>query len=156
MRVIAFDIGANLAVAHNLGAIPHVQHETFDGIRAHRAGATLLFLHRLFREIKANKAFGKPDAVVYEQPFARGEAATRSLWGIAGLIEATATNAGFGVVSVTPTEIKKFACGKGKAEKDEMISAAHMLGYEGANEHEADAWCLLHYAEVNLEAGGSE
>ncbi len=153
MRVIAFDIGANLACAHNLGAVPHVRHETFEGLRSERAGATLLFLHRLFREIKADKALQLADAVVYEQPFARGEAATRALWGIAGLIEATATNAGFGIVSVTPGEIKKFAVGKGRAEKTEMIEAAQMLGYTGDNEHEADAWCLLHYAEVNLEIG---
>jgi Holliday junction resolvasome RuvABC endonuclease subunit len=91
------------------------------------------------------------DAVVYETPFCRGRDATRSSWGSAGVIEAAASLAGLPVVDVAVSTIKKFATGFGNAPKTSMMVAAHSLGYRGINEHEADAWCLMRYAEKNLE-----
>ena len=35
--------------------------------------------------------------------------------------------------------------------KEDMIAAAKKFGYKGKNEHEADAVCLLRYAEANFE-----
>ena len=32
-----------------------------------------------------------------------------------------------------------------------MLAAAKRLGYTGENEHEADAFCLLRFAEATLE-----
>jgi Holliday junction resolvasome RuvABC endonuclease subunit len=42
--------------------------------------------------------------------------------------------------------IKKSACGKGNASKDEMIAAAKALGHNPGDDNEADALCLLHLA----------
>lgn len=145
MRIIAFDLGSNMAWARNTASGLLANHKTFDGIRPHRFCAIERWLKDVF-------AFNRGmDAVVYETPFARGPDATRSLWGIAGLIEARATDAGLPVVDVAVPTIKKFATGSGKGAKVNMIEAARRFGYNGDNEHEADAVCLLRYAEANLE-----
>lgn len=147
MKIIAFDLGRNMAWAHNVDLVQvFAAHNSFEGERAHRQGRILELLPLIFRDTP--RPF---DAVVYETPFARGRDATRSLWGIAGLIEACATNAGLPVVDVAVPTIKKFATGHGKACKEDMIAAAQRMGYKGSNEHEADAVCLLRYAEANLE-----
>ena len=141
MNIIAFDLGATLGWACN--APVEVGHNIFTGPRAHRQGQLLDWLPSIL-------TIGL-DLVVYETPFARGRDATRCGWGSAGVIEAAASLAGLPVLDVAVATIKKFATGSGNAPKEAMIYAATMLGYEGANEHEADAWCLLKYAEQNAE-----
>src|ERR1035438_4320331 len=100
MKIIAFDLGRNFAWAYNdivpiaIGKIsnPYLstgRQDFGDLPRAHRQGLLLNYLSRLFL-MRGTKI----DAVIYETPFARGRDATRSLWGIAAIIEATATNAG--------------------------------------------------------------
>ena len=146
MRIIAFDLGKNMAWAHNVldGLTAH--HYTFEGDRPCRFGKIQPWLHTCIGECPV-----KLDAVIYETPFARGRDATRSLWGIAALIEAEASRCGVPVVDAAVPTIKKFATGSGRASKEEMIAAAKKFGYKGDNEHEADAVCLLKYAEANLE-----
>lgn len=146
MKIIAFDLGKNFAWAHNLEKKLVAAHWVLPGeTRAHRLGALDRDLTNLFLNLDGL------DIVIYETPFARGRDATRTLWGIAGLIEACASNAGLPVVDAAVPTIKKFATGSGKASKEEMIAAAKKMGYKGKNEHEADSVCLLRYAEANLE-----
>lgn len=145
MKIIALDLGANMALAHNGMGVPIAETRTFKGTRAHRAHATVMWLQKRFLEISDECDI---DLVVYERPFTRGMDATRSLWGVAGLVEATATFRGWPVTDATPGDIKKWATGKGDASKDDMLAAAQRLGYVGGNEHEADAYCLLKFAEA--------
>jgi crossover junction endodeoxyribonuclease RuvC len=153
MKIIAFDIGSTWAYAHNLaGAYAH--HEVLKGTREKKLCQFLESLNILFRDLTAG-GFA-PDTVVFERPFARGQAATRMLWGMAGVIEAIATYHGLPVVDVTPSEIKMFAAGKGNATKEDMIDAAFLLGYTGDNEHEADAYCLLKYTETHAVQKGTD
>jgi len=93
----------------------------------------------------------RAEAVVFETPFARGRAPTRSLWGMAGVLEACVSEANLPVVDVSVATIKLFATGSGNAPKNKMVAAARRLGYLGKNDNEADAFCLLKYAEANLE-----
>lgn len=153
MKLIAFDIGSHMAAAHNGAGNDdrRVTVEVFKGDRVTRAAATALWLRETFARLEAR--WGPFDAVAYERPFARGQAATRALWGIAGLIDAEATNAGMAVLDFTPAEIKEYAAGKGNADKDAMTFAAQMLGYLGEDEHEADTWCLLDYCINKLKKG---
>ena len=145
MRVAAFDLGATMACSLSGGA---TFHKHFEGTRHERVTATLLWLDDLMGAwVTHDEGI---DAVIYERPFARGQHATRSLWGIAGLIEAVAGKHGFLVLDATPADIKKFAAGKGEADKDDMQAAAFLLGYSGDNEHEADAYCLKEYAEAKV------
>lgn len=91
------------------------------------------------------------DCVIYERPFARGYHATRVLWGYAAVIEEAAAIEGVACVDVTPGQIKQFVTGKGNASKAQMTEAMRQRGYNGKNEHEADALCLLAYAEAQIE-----
>ena len=144
MNIIAFDLGANFGWARN-GDPGSAGHTLLTGPRAHRQGQLLEYVTSLLITGPAL------DLVVYETPFARGRDATRSSWGSAGVIEAAASLAGFPVLDVAVGTIKKFATGNGCASKREMIDAAQRMGYGGSNEHMADAWCLLKYAEANAE-----
>lgn len=147
MKIIAFDLGRHFAWAWRYQMSPYgIAAGTIElnGIRSHRMGQ----LMRLLPPILGHGF----DLAAYETPFARGRDATRSLWGIAGIIEACATNENVACLDVATPTIKKFAAGHGKASKDEMIAAAQeKFGYHGTNEHEADAVCLLAYAEANAE-----
>lgn len=144
--VVAFDLGATFAWATNMPATNQPWgSETLPGTRAHRLGAFARWL-----EASSIWMHGA-DVVIYETPFARGRDATRSLWGMAGVLEAEATKMGLPVVDAAVATIKKFATGHGHSPKDGMIEAARKLGYVGSDEHEADAYCLLKYAEANLE-----
>ena len=62
------------------------------------------------------------DVVAYERPFTRGLAATRSLWGMAGIVDAWShglgtVGVGGAAIDLVPATLKKWATGSGKAEK---------------------------------------
>ena len=151
LKLITFDLGANFALAHNgCEDVVVVEHHDFSKhARAARAGLTLHYLQTRLAEM--HKAGIHFDAAVLERPFARGMDATRCLWGLAGIIEGVCSNPhapwAMAVVDSTPSEIKKFATGISGASKSLMLDAARKLGYTGSNEHEADAFLLLKYAE---------
>ena len=145
MKVIALDLGSNMALAHNLRGHPSATSIAFRGDRETRAAATQIWLEDRLKVLIA------ADAVVYERPFARGRDATRCLWGLAGIVEAAATRAGLPVLDVDVSTLKKFATGKAGASKEQMIEAAQLMGYTGDNEHEADAWCLLQYSMDRIQ-----
>lgn len=149
LKIIHFDLGSNMAYAHNCcGDVVIVDHFTAKGTRQERAAQTLDWLENRFAAMKKAKTL--PQAVHYERPFARGMHATRSLWGIAGLLEAVAKLYGIDTFDTTPKEIKKFVAHY-KASKEEMMDAAFAMGYTGTNEHEADAYCGLKYAEKHIK-----
>lgn len=151
LRLVTFDLGSHMAVAHNLYGShdARVNSAHFKGRRVPRAAQTWLWLHEVFDGVKR---LGGCDAVVYERPFVRGQDATRSLWGLAGLIEARAGVDGYRVEDYDPSSIKLWAAGHGNADKDAMTLAAYTMGYQGEDEHEADAFCLLRFAEMNVLA----
>ena len=68
------------------------------------------------------------------------------------IIESFCEENGIQYKAVSATEVKKFATGKGNANKEAMIEAAALkLGYEGKNDNEADA--LWIYQIVKEELG---
>lgn len=68
-----------------------------------------------------------------------------------GIIEKVCAQIGVEYVTYSPTEIKKFATGKGNAKKDQMIIAAkEKLDYVGENDNEADALWILNLCKSNL------
>lgn len=142
MKIIAFDLGKHFAWAHNA---PYTcGYVELQGVRAHRFCQLMNYLLKL-------KELRTAEVAIFECPFARGRDATRSLWGYAGVIEACATKLGLPVLDAATPTIKAFAANHGKAPKNDMMKAAKTMGYRGSNEHEADAWCLLKFAESTLE-----
>lgn len=143
LKIIALDLGSHMAWAHNAARSLTWGSRLYEGDRPTRLAALQRDLPGLLSR--------KFDILVYETPFARGLHATRAIWGIAGVLEAGAINARIAVLDVSVATIKKFASNAGNAPKNTMILAARRMGYKGANEHEADAVCLLRYAEANFE-----
>lgn len=162
MNIIHFDLGSNMALAHNgCEGVVVTKHFVAKGSRAERQAQTLAWLKRV--RMEADLAGIKFDVCHYERPFSRGFDATRCGWGIAGLIEGVFGNDCV-VLDSTPADIKKFALGKiarkkmtsaekkkaNAEEKMAMIDAAQFWGYQGINEHEADAFLGLKYAETEV------
>lgn len=162
MNIIHFDLGSNMALAHNgCGDVVVTKHFVAKGSRAQRMSQTLDWLVKV--KYAAHEAGIKFDVAHYERPFSRGFDATRCGWGIAGLVESVFGNDCV-VLDSTPADIKKFALGKIKrvkmtsaekkkanaAEKLAMIDVAQFWGYQGNNEHEADAFLGLKYAETEV------
>lgn len=159
MKLVALDLGSNMALAHNgFDDVVVTDHREFKGTRPVRFLAQLQWLDQRFGEI----AKGCPDikGLVYERPFDRGQDAKRCGWGTAGIVEALAEKHGWAVMDLATPTIKAFALGKvtrkkmsrseraknNTAEKLSMTAAAINMGYLGCNEHEADAYCLLQCA----------
>lgn len=94
------------------------------------------------------------DVVAYERPFARGSAATRSLWGMAGVVEAVATRHGRMTADFAVTAIKRHATGYGSADKSVMIQAMDKLGWGPQDEHQADAAAVCQLAVDKIEVTG--
>lgn len=152
MKIVSFDLGAEFGVAHNIFDHVHAEHWSLTGARQPRLGGLLHKLDCLFNTLRQNekRLSVRLSAVFYERPFARGAHATRSLWGMAGLIEAVSAHFQLPAFDMPPLSIKKFAAGNHRASKEDMIAAAKRFGYTGNNEHEADAICGLKYAEATL------
>jgi Holliday junction resolvasome RuvABC endonuclease subunit len=142
MKIVAFDLGTTWAYAETGGLVSH--RTCLGDNRAEKLSDFAAYLG------EPQRAFRVFDLVIYERPFTRGLAATRMLWGMAGILEAYAARH-CAVLDASPSEIKFWATGRGHAPKDHMIARAQELGYRGENEHEADAFLLLKYAEEKAE-----
>ncbi len=149
MLVLGFDLGATGAAVLLDSGEPEAVDTwlwAYKGDRVQRAVAFRGTLETIICE-------ATPDAVIFERPFTRGLAATRSLWGMAGVLESVMGSVA-PIVDALPSEIKKYATGKGGAKKDEMLDAAEQLGYSALTEHAADAFLAAHYGINHIEIGG--
>lgn len=65
-----------------------------------------------------------------------------------GVIKAFAAYNNIKFVAIQPQDVKRFATGKGVAEKSEMIEVARSrYGYSGTDDNEADAIIIWHWAK---------
>lgn len=64
---------------------------------------------------------------------------------LGGMVRLLLHDHGIPLVVVQPTSIKKYATGKGNAQKDDMVATAiRAFGFAGNNNNEADAYLLWH------------
>jgi crossover junction endodeoxyribonuclease RuvC len=84
-------------------------------------------------------------------PASRGVAPFR-VAEVGGLIRARLFACGIPWVEIPAPSLKKWATGKGTAQKDEMIRAALNAGAVVSNDNEADAWWLRHVGETFYNA----
>lgn len=89
-----------------------------------------------------------PDLVVLEgYSFASKGRAVVSIGELGGVIRLALHHIGVAWVEVPPSNLKKWATGKGNAGKEEVLAAAiRRLDYQGHSHDEADALWLLHMA----------
>ena len=82
----------------------------------------------------------RPGIICYEQSHHRGGAATEIGYGLTTRIQEAATEHKIEYAPVRTTTLKKWATGKGNADKDLMVAAAKVvLGREPVSDDEADA-----------------
>lgn len=55
------------------------------------------------------------------------------------------------VLMAKPTELKKFATGKGNAKKEDMVRAAKMAGERIIDDNIADAYWVMQWAKNKLK-----
>lgn len=145
MKVLTFDLSSSIGWATNISQRHGWQHNlvafgTFvvDGIRPEKFAAFEIWCEQMVDNLR-------PDLVVYERPFVRGQAATRMGWGFAGICEAVAVNSRANVEDAEVKTVKRFWTGDGNAKKEDMIAAAWAFGIDPQNDHEADAVAILHH-----------
>ena len=91
------------------------------------------------------------DVVVYERPAGMFKSSIIVASEMIGVLIALCEERGIQYTAYSATEIKKFATGKGNAKKQDMIDAAISLGFNPADDNEADAIHLYNLAKKDLE-----
>lgn len=149
MKLLAIDPGS-----YHAGFYDGHQAQTchFKGTLPQRLG---LFHYEL--DFRLNTLAPKvPDVIAFEESFMRGIAATKALYGQAGIIMALAERHGCAVLPIKITDWKKWAklqVGTVKSDdKQPTIELAQTLtGLRDLNEHEADAIIIWHYVMAKAE-----
>lgn len=91
------------------------------------------------------------DVVVYERPAGMFKSSIIVASEMIGVLIAICEERGIQYTAYSATEIKKFATGKGNAKKQDMIDVAISLGFNPADDNEADAIHLYNLAKKDLE-----
>jgi Holliday junction resolvasome RuvABC endonuclease subunit len=94
------------------------------------------------------------DFVVYEQAHHRGGAATEICVNLTGRVQEMCAAKKIEFSTVHSGTLKKWACGGGKADKEQMKEmAAHYIGRPAVDDNEADAVLMAIWAEAEYGGG---
>lgn len=108
------------------------------------------------REVVANVAY-QVDVVVLEGYSYASANQAHQIGELGGVIRAWLFEQHVPFVEVPPAVLKKFATGRGNADKDQVLAAAiRRFGFEGENNNAADAWLLRYMGLTAYSAGGPE
>ncbi len=117
--------------------------------RDESAGMRLIRFRYKLKEIIAKENI---ELVVFERPGGRHVGAVIVHSELQGQVKVVCEDLGIEYRGYSSQEIKKFATGKGNANKQAMITAALLkLGYMGTNDNEADALWLLELAKSDYK-----
>jgi len=118
-----------------------ISHGTFDLRAGQHAGGGMRFL-KFRRELDG--FLGKVDEVTYEIVRRHvGTAAAHVYGGLLGVLTAWCEEHNVPYEGKTVQAIKKFAAGKGNADKQSVVKAIEGRGFAPKNDNEADAIALL-------------
>lgn len=80
--------------------------------------------------------------------FTKGKAAVQVSNQYRGVVKAFAHTINARFVNIQPNDLQRYATGKGRAEKTEMMEVARVRhGYQGKDDNEADSIILFHFAK---------
>jgi len=145
--VLAIDPGTQLGWARLLDGRTESGVEDLRPRRGESPGMRYVRPARALR-LPALDATGRPlvRLIVYEQPHLRGGHASEVLAGITTRIQEFCAEFGIEHAAAHTGELKRFATGRGKASKKDMMWAARRYGFRFQSEHEAEALLLLKWA----------
>jgi Holliday junction resolvasome RuvABC endonuclease subunit len=93
-----------------------------------------------------------PGMVVIEDGFSGGSGlTTRRLAAAQAAVLIACDRVGIVPVMLAPSQLKLWATGDGRADKNAMIAAARCRGYRGDHPDEADAWLLAAWGQTNMK-----
>lgn len=98
-----------------------------------------------------SEVFHDVDIVAYEQPVGGHFTGIKSLANFEGVLLLWAKMNNKGVLPVKPSEIKKFATGKGNAKKEQMLKAVNAYSVSVKNHNVADAIHIWHFVNQFAE-----
>jgi Holliday junction resolvasome RuvABC endonuclease subunit len=140
MATLALDLGTTTGWALDAAGI-HSGTISLKPSRFEGGGMRFLRFRRWLEEI------GRVDAVYFEEVRRhRGVDAAHIYGGLMGQLTSWCEEASIPYLGVPVGTIKKFATGKGNADKDAMIEAVKARGHAPEDDNEADAIALLLWA----------
>ena len=111
-------------------------------------GMKLIRFKSKLKEIHASENL---DLIVYERPAGRHANSIIHQAKLIAILEEFCEDLGISYSASSASEIKRFATGKGNANKEEMIQAAKdKYGYMGSDDNEADAIHLWNLTKNKL------
>ena len=152
MTILVLDLGTTTgwALLVRDGSITSGS-ESFKPQRFEGGGMRYLRFKRWLTEVK--QAAGDIDAVYFEEVRRHvGVDAAHAYGGFMAHLTAWCEHHQIPYQGVPVGTIKKHATGKGNASKDEMIATARARGFFPADDNEADALAILHWAIETQEA----
>jgi Holliday junction resolvasome RuvABC endonuclease subunit len=146
MNILALDLATRTGWAHSCGE-SGVQ--DFTARRGESPGMRWLALRAWLNRVLD---MAPTDLIAYEQAHHRGGAATHCAHAMIGVVESVAAERHIEITNRHTGTIKKFAVGKGNADKKAVCDAAEARWSNVIDDNHADALWLLEL--VKCEMGG--
>ena len=151
MRILALDLGTRTGWALWNGTRRESGVQTFDVKRGESPGMRYIRFNRWFSNMIGQNT-PAVEVVVYEQTHNRGGAATEVSAGFATRVQEACAALGINHAAIHSATLKKFATGRGRCDKADVISAVNeRFGPPFvSDDNEADAIALLEYTRAEM------
>lgn len=143
MTILAIDPGTNCGYAISSDAVEALTYGVWDLKPKRFEGGGMRFV-RLRKHLEEIHAAVRVSIVYYEEVRGhKGTDAAHIYGGVVATIQSFCEDHNIPYTAKPVGEIKKFATGKGNANKAAMIAAAQRLGFDVTDDNIADALALL-------------
>jgi len=145
MRILALDLALTTGWAHSKNDSHESGTFTIDQKRGESPGMRYI---RFNSWLEAMLNGIGPTIVIYEQAHHRGGAATEIAFGLITRVQEACSARGIEYQKLHSVTLKKFATGRGRASKDDILETARERWGRNVQDHnEADALWMLEWAK---------